>query len=152
MSETTLLACPISAERINENAARTVAVLVVFLTLTGLISASWPLFLLLALDFALRAFSNGRFSLLRFAAIRITRLLNIPEKPIDAAPKKFAAGVGLVFSLGIALLLALNWPVAAWTVGGILLICALLEGAFGFCLGCVVYSMLVVPFSQRFSK
>jgi hypothetical protein len=145
MSDTTLTACPISSERINENVARTLAFLVIAVVLIGFYAASWPVFLLLAFDFAARAFDHGRFSLLRPVALQISQRLGLPEKPVDAAPKKFAAGVGLVFSLVIGLLLTLKWLFAAWVAGGILLACALLEGAVGYCVGCVVYSAMVLP-------
>lgn len=149
MSKFDSITCPISTDRINENAARTVAFLVILLTLGGLYFNSWPLFLLLGLDFGFRAFGPGQFSLLRQTARWFTQLLNLPEKPTDAAPKRFAAGIGWVFSLVIAGLLALHWFSAAVIVAGVLVFCAFLEGAWGYCLGCVVYAALVRPFLKE---
>jgi len=149
MSKFDSITCPISTDRINENAARTVAFFVIFLTLVGLYFNSWPLFLVLGLDFGLRAFGPGQFSLLRQTARWFTQLLNLPEKPTDAAPKRFAAGIGWGFSLVIAGLIALQWFSSAAIVAGVLMFCALLEGTWGFCLGCVAYSTLVRPFLKE---
>lgn len=149
MSKFDSITCPISTDRINENAARTVAFFVITLTLGGLYFNSWPLFLLLGFDFGLRAFSTGQFSLLRQTARGFTHFLNLPEKPTDAAPKRFAAGIGWGFSLVIAGLLVMQWFSSAFIVGGVLVFCALLEGAWGFCLGCVAYSTLVRPFLKE---
>jgi hypothetical protein len=139
------LSCPVSPDRVNETVVRTVAVLVLACTCCVLYFQLPMGALLLAIDFTVRAFTNGRLSPLRQVALLIAQTLQLPAKPIDAAPKKFAAGVGIVFSTIIALFLLLNWIMAAYTAGAILLVCAFLEGAFGICVGCIVYSYIVLP-------
>ncbi|MCC7467168.1 MAG: DUF4395 family protein, partial [Saprospiraceae bacterium] len=62
-----------------------------------------------------------------------------------AAPKKFAAGIGMVFAFAIAGSLFLQWTWTAGILSGVLLFCALLESALSYCVGCVVYALL-----QRF--
>lgn len=143
------LACPISSDRLDQNTARVVAFFVIAISVVALYLNSWLLFVLLGADFALRAFGLRRFSPLRWIAKWLTTRLGIPEKLTDAAPKQFAAGVGLFFSLGIAALLALSLVLPAQALAGVLLLCALLEGALGFCVGCLVYSTLVLPFLRN---
>lgn len=65
--------------------------------------------------------------------------LGPPTELEDAAPPRFAQGVGLVF----ALVGTLGFLTGATTVGlvatGFALAAALLNAAFGFCLGCELY-------------
>lgn len=140
------LSCPVSPDRVNETVVRTIAVLVLACSCCLLYFQSPIAAFLLALDFSVRAFGNGKLSPLRQVALAITQALRLPAKPIDAAPKKFAAGVGVAFSLIIAFSFLMGWPFVAYSAGVILLACAFLEGALGFCVGCVVYSYLVLPF------
>jgi hypothetical protein len=60
----------------------------------------------------------------------------------DAAPPRFAQGVGLLFGVvGLAGYL-LGAPVVGDVATGFALAAALLNAAFGFCLGCEVYLLL----------
>lgn len=142
MSGSNTVVCPISTERMNENVVRLVALLVIIVTLLGLLTGSWLVFLLLAVDFGLRAFSSGFYSPLRQIAQWIAQKSSLSVKLTDAAPKKFAAGIGLVFGFSIALALTLKWNAIAAGLSGILVFCAFLESALSFCVGCVVYSLL----------
>jgi disulfide bond formation protein DsbB len=68
--------------------------------------------------------------------------LGPPAELEDAAPPRFAQGVGLVFaSVGLVAFLA-----GATTVGlvatGFALVAAVLNAAFGLCLGCELYLLL----------
>jgi hypothetical protein len=129
MSGSNIVVCPISTERINENVVRLVALLVIVVAVLGWLTGSWLLFLLLAVDFGLRA-------------QWIAKKSSLGVKLTNAAPKKFAAGIGLIFGLSIALALMLNGAVIATSLSGALVLCAFLESALGFCVGCVVYSQL----------
>jgi hypothetical protein len=142
MSGSNIVVCPISTERINENVVRLVALLVIVVAVLGWLTGSWLLFLLLAVDFGLRAFGSGSYSPLRKAAQWIAQKSSLGVKLTNAAPKKFAAGIGLIFGLSIALALMLNGAVIATSLSGALVLCAFLESALGFCVGCVVYSQL----------
>jgi len=149
MQDASNISCPVSAERINENTARTAALIAIVIASTGAWLNSYVLFILLAADFALRSFTNGNASPVRFLAKQIVQLLHIPNKPTDAAPKKFAAGVGFVFCLVIAIFQLAGLTTAAIVTAGVLLLCALLEGAAGICLGCIVYTFAVLPFIKN---
>src|ERR1017187_5447459 len=96
------LVCPVSAERVNENAVRTVAVISLVLVLLSLYLNNFVISGFLALDFMLRAFFNGKASALKALAKGFVRYAGLGNKPVDAAPKKFAASLGLVFALLIS--------------------------------------------------
>jgi hypothetical protein len=63
----------------------------------------------------------------------------------DQAPKMFAARLGLLFSAGAVLFFALSLPVSL-VFGGILLVFATLDSVFDFCVGCLTYTYVVLPF------
>lgn len=135
--------CPVSLVKADENVARTAAVFTVIVTAAALLTGSYIILFLLAADFALRAFSSGSASIIKILAMQAAGVFNLRNKKmIDAAPKKFAALLGMTFSFLAAIFLLFQLPVTALIIGSILIFCALLEGLFGYCLGCVVYTII----------
>ena len=133
MSTTTRI-CPVSSEKINENVARVGALITIAVTTVG-VYFNWPLLLVaLAVDFYLRAFTKGNLSPVKGLSKSIVSFLGLTQKKGDAAPKKFAAGIGLVFTAAIATLQALQYPIAADALAGVLIFFAALEGVLGFCI------------------
>jgi len=120
---------------------RLVAAQMVLLTVLA-VATGWVLVaLFLVIDFTFRA-SGLLPSPLALLGGRIASALRLARKPIFLPPKRFAAGIGLAFSLGILALLILGQTIAAYAVGGVLIFCALLEALFDYCLGCQVYHLL----------
>lgn len=145
--------CPVSKRKTDENTTRIVAVLTVIITVTALLANSYLVLFLLAADFALRSFTKGTGSPLKILSGQIAGMLNIRNKKLtDAAPKKFAALLGMTFSLLTGLFLAVQLPVAAIITASILVFCAFLEGAFGYCVGCFVYSILTASENKQHNK
>ena len=135
--------CPVSNAKADENVVRTSAILTVLITATAVLVNSYLILFLLAVDFAIRSFFSGIGSPLKILSNHIAGIMNIRNKKfIDAAPKKFAALLGMTFSLLAGLLLLFHLPVAAMITASILIFCAFLEGVYGFCLGCFVYTIL----------
>jgi hypothetical protein len=62
---------------------------------------------------------------------------------VPGPPKRFAQAVGLVFSGGALLALALGSPFAASVLIAGLVVAATLESVFAFCLGCVMFAQLM---------
>lgn len=135
--------CPVNGEKINEPTVRTIAGIVVILSALGIFLHLSFLFFLLGYDFFVRGFYKKEYSILRFIAIQITNLFNFKEKLIDAAPKRFAAKIGFFFSLTILVLLVLQQFYFALIVALILIVCAVLESVFAYCLGCQFYSIYI---------
>ncbi len=135
----------------DENVVRIIAGLVLLIATLALVLHSRVLFLLLSLDFALRAFTYQPAPLAAVAKL-IARSLQLSPYPIFAAPKRFAAGLGFGFSFLIFILFSLNLDIAAYVAGGLLLSCALLEAAFRVCAGCYLFSWVVAPIMRRFNK
>ena len=134
------LSCPISAERINENVVRIIAFMVAMIAICCISFSNYWAILFLAFDFGMRAFTDGKFSLMKFIAIKISKAMNLNPKMTDLAPKKFAATLGFGFCLLISAVALLQLSSAALVLTSVLLIFAMLEAIFAICVGCYVYS------------
>ncbi|WP_457597720.1 DUF4395 domain-containing protein [Hydrogenimonas sp.] len=132
-----MVSCPISSERIDERVARAVG-WAVFLTASGYLVAPSPLWLVLLLvDFTARALyrpASPFVWLLRPLALRFGE-----PRIVDAAPKIFAAKIGWTMSLAALALHLEGGQDLARLVVGVMALCALLEGAMGYCVGCTLY-------------
>jgi Domain of unknown function (DUF4395) len=139
MSES--ISCPVSHIMVNENRVRITAAFVFVASVSYLLVPFWGIPTFLAIDFFLRAFGKARYSLFSVLSGLIVTGLSIGNKPIDQAPKLFAAWIGFVLAV---LLLGSNifslLP-EAYVIAGILVLFSFLESALGFCAGCHVYSL-----------
>jgi hypothetical protein len=97
---------------------------------------------LLGVDFIIRAFVKPKYSPLATLGRGISSGLRLPKKMVDSAPKVFAARIGVLFTVSTTILYAAGLTLAGTVVLAILIICAVLESALGFCVGCQVYSLL----------
>ncbi|MFW5821959.1 MAG: DUF4395 domain-containing protein, partial [Tangfeifania sp.] len=140
------LVCPISEEKINEQVTRINALLTVLLVAAGFIFQSVLFFIFLLADFYIRAFTQLKYSPISFLSAKLANALNLDKKPIAKAQKIFAARLGFVMTLAISILLYFNLTTAAIVVGGILVFFATLEFALAICVGCIIYTYLVLPF------
>jgi hypothetical protein len=135
---------------VNDRAARTTAMLVVALSvatvvvsLVGWQVAATVLNLLLFLGFVLRLLAGPRFDPFGQVSVRWLARAVFGEPVMTAGPpKRFAQGIGVVFS-GVALVFRLvGWPLAADVVLLLLVVAASLEGFAGLCLGCRMFGWL----------
>ena len=129
---------------VNEVAARSVAGMVLALTLATILTGEPWLLFFLVYGFVARVLTGPTLSPIGLIATRlVVPLLNIPEKPVPGPPKRFAQFVGLVVSLVGAVLFIWVSPIAGKSVLGVLAVFAALESGFGFCAGCFVFGYLM---------
>jgi len=138
------LSCPVSAERVNENVIRIVAFMVAVIAIVCVVFSNYWAIVFLLFDFALRAFTSGKFSLLKFIALKFSNALSLSPKMKDLAPKKFAATLGFGFCLLITALFLTGFYTTALICTAIMIVFALLESLFAICVGCYIYSFLQV--------
>jgi hypothetical protein len=132
--------CPVDFVLINENKVRIIAFFVLTLAVVYLFTGIWLIMAFLVLDFLLRAFNWGKFSLLGLLSDAVIKQLKIKTMPVDRAPKRFAAMIGLFFTVGILILGLRHFALLA-NISTVILCCfATLEAFAGFCAGCYVYS------------
>jgi hypothetical protein len=134
------LQCPVDFVAMNENKARIVAFFVLMLMTIVVYTGCWQLMMLLIADFFLRSGGWGRYSPLGSLADIVIRALQIKNKPVDRAPKRFAARIGLFFCTAILICWRLQMPLTVSVLSGIIVLFALLESFAGFCAGCYVYT------------
>ena len=134
--------CPIVAQWVDDRSTRIGAGLTLLVVIAALWLGRFWLPLTLALDFALRSRGRIAFSPIAQASRGLRQAFGLRPSLINAGPKRFAALVGAVFSLVIALALGLHLAWVARTAAAILLLCAALEAFLGICVGCKVYSLL----------
>lgn len=141
--------CPVSEEKINEKVARIIAFFTILIVIAGVCFKSPVVIAALAIDFYLRTFTSGKYSPLRYISKRFSNYIGLSPKMVDAAPKKFAASIGLLFTISIAGLLSFSHDRSADILAAVLLICAGLESFKSICLGCIVYTYIVLPFLSK---
>ncbi|MFN8253255.1 MAG: DUF4395 domain-containing protein [Ferruginibacter sp.] len=132
--------CPVDFVTVNETQVRTTAFLVLLTAIGWFISGNLLVIAFLVPDFFMRAFNFGKYSPLNLASRFFVHQLSLPVKPIDQAPKRFAAKIGLIFTAAITILQLLQYKTAAGAAASVLIFFALLESAFGFCAGCHAYT------------
>ncbi len=129
---------------VNETSARLVAAGVVAQGAVFLVFRQWWLLVPLVYGFLARVLSGPRFSPLgQFVTRVVTPSLQVQHQFVAGPPKRFAQGVGLVFSGGALVV----WAAGASSVSAVLItvlvVAATLESAFAFCLGCMVFNRLM---------
>lgn len=108
-----------------------------------LLTGSWPLLAVQALVFAVSAFvSLGLNPWSRAYRILIAPRLKPTAEREDAAPLRFAQGVGFVFALVGTVGYATGFTGVGVVATSFALVAALLNAAFAFCLGCEAYLLL----------
>ena len=130
---------------VNEVSARLVAAGVVVLALVTIVFNLPWLTLLIAYGFVARVAAGPRFSPLGLLVTRVlTPALPFKEKLVPGPPKRFAQAIGVVFSVSAAILaVGFGLTTAAYVVLGVLAFFAFLESAFGLCVGCRVFAVLM---------
>ncbi len=129
---------------VDEVSARLVAAGVVTMCVAAIaLDLRW-LVPVIAYGFLARVLAGPTLSPLGQLVTRVlTPALDRPAKLVPGPPKRFAQGIGVAFSsTALVLLLAEQWG-AAQIVLGMLAGAAFLEAAFGLCLGCKAFAVLM---------
>jgi hypothetical protein len=130
---------------VNEVSARLVAGGVVLMSLAAIVLGQPWIAAVIAYGFVARVLTGPRLSPLGQLVTRvITPRLPVDPRPVPGPPKRFAQGIGAVFSTTAAVLgLALGLHTAAYVVLGLLMVAATLESVFALCLGCKAFALLM---------
>src|SRR5687768_13221188 len=129
---------------VNEVSARLVAAGVAIMAVTA-IALDWRwLTVVLAYGFVARVLTGPKASPLGLLVTKVvTPRLPFAPKLVPGPPKRFAQGIGVAFSVtALVLTIAGQWG-AAQVVLGLLAGAAFLEAAFGLCLGCKFFAVLM---------
>ena len=138
------LICPISDEIVEENAVRIIGLMIAVLLIAYLMIDPNPIIgIAIAVDYSIRAFTHRKFSPLSWLANQLARKLHLQPKPINKGPKIFAARVGFLFAF-TGLLISFLHPLTASIILSILCFFALLESVGNICMGCIIYTYIIL--------
>ena len=136
---------------VDDVTVRLIAAVVLVIGTVALATQQWWLYAVLALDFTLRAAIGPQVSPIAIAVQRWVRpVVKAPRRPTAGAPKRFAATIGAVMTLGATALwvahlvtgssIALAWVVV---IGVVMAVFPALESVFGICVGCHLFGLLM---------
>lgn len=140
------LVCPISDERVNEQVTRFNAMFAIAIIVIGFVTNSVIPFIFMMSDFFIRAYTTMKYSPVSYMSFSLNNALGLPVRMIDKAPKIFAARLGFLMSAVIVLLFLFGFQLASVIVAGVLVFFAGLEFVFAICVGCTIYTYLILPF------
>jgi len=135
-----MTACPISKTQIDGNVARVNGFISLIIIALGVYNQIF--WILLTLDFILRSFVIKYSPIANFSKLLLNNF-KITPKPIDAAPKMFAAKIGLIMSAILISISLLGYSNIAFYFSIFFSIPVFLETFIGYCLGCQMYSILM---------
>ena len=131
--------CPISIRRVDSNMVRIISFQVALFTVILLLTQESVFALVLFFDFFMRTIRQSKFSPFQIVGQFVVTGWGIAPKLCDESPKRFALYLGLITSLFLVVFYLAGFTTLATSIAVILLICALLETLFDFCIGCKIY-------------
>ena len=139
LATTILASCPISSRRVDANMVRVISFQVALFAVILLFTQESFFALVLLFDFTARTVRLFRLSPFHLMADFILIGWGATPKLCDESPKRFALYMGLAISLFMVVLFTTGLTAIATFIVVILIICALLETALDFCIGCKIY-------------
>ena len=133
-------ACPISIDSVDKYLIKAYAGIVILFLVLFLIGFRIP-FLFITVDFLIRVVFGIKHSPSCFFLRFIFSLFHVKPKLINAGPKKFAANVGLTFSLLVSFSFLANFILLANIIASMFLLALLLEVIVDYCLACKLQSI-----------
>ncbi|QUH05428.1 DUF4395 domain-containing protein [Saccharopolyspora erythraea] len=134
-----------SAGTLDPRGVRFTAALTSVILALGLVTASWRVLAAQTVLFAMCAFIGMRLNPWGYVYRQAVqpRLSPVAEaEREDPAPVRFSQGVGFVFTLVATVAYAAGWTSPGLVANALALVAALLNAAFGYCLGCQMYLVL----------
>jgi hypothetical protein len=134
-----------SAETLDPRGVRFTALVTSVILALGLVTGSWRILAAQTALFALCAFVGITLNPWGYVFRRAVRPRLVPIDPAareDARPVRFSQGVGFAFTLVATIGYAAGWTTLGVAATVFALTAALLNAAFGFCLGCQLYLAL----------
>jgi hypothetical protein len=138
------LICPISPETTDKRASRVGAVLTATLLVVYAATGVWPLLVFVVADYVVRVLTPYRAPIARLGAAAV-RITGRPPKPMNKGPKIFAWRIGFLMAAVSLVLLPVS-PTASAIVAAALAGFNVLDGVGNLCVGCVIYTYLVLPY------
>ncbi len=135
--------CPVGSERIDESAARINAAIVVAVVVSSVVTQTPWILAYLAVDYLIKLILGFAYSPNCIIAHTVANMLELQRRPVDSAPKRFAAVLACFMSV-LALVMAYSLDSLFWfNVVALLFVgVASLDAFAEFCLGCYLFGLL----------
>jgi hypothetical protein len=137
------IVCPVSSERLNKRACRVGATLTAALLVLFFVTNWWPVIAFIVLDYAVRVFTR-QIAPIAMLANGILRAVGVAPVLMDKAPKVFAWRVGFIMAAASAAVFPFSTVVSA-AVALALAAFNVLDGLCNFCVGCIIYTYVILP-------
>ncbi len=128
---------------VNEASSRIVAGMVAVLGISFIVTGQPWILVALAYGFLAHVTSGPKFSPIGLVTTKVIVPALGWYKPVPGPPKRFAQGIGLIFSISALLLVLLDMEIFAEGAIAVLALFATLESGFAFCAGCFVFNQLM---------
>ncbi len=129
---------------VNETSSRVVALGVVLMGVAYVITGVGWILVPLTYGFFARVLTGPLLSPLgRIATQIVTPRINRQHTLVAGPPKRFAQGIGAVFTSTASVLWLLEMQGVSRVVVGALVVAASLEAFIGYCLGCTIFGQLM---------
>jgi Domain of unknown function (DUF4395) len=125
---------------VNENKIRVTSLIILILTTLYFFTGSWLIPAFLVFDFFLRCFGWSNYSILNILSINLVIFFSLEVKPVNKAPRRLEAKIGLFFAVIIIAADLLDFTTAAKVFATILALFAFLESVVGYCISCDLYN------------
>lgn len=144
--------CPISNVKFDVNLDR-IAVFFNVLLMTAFIVTRNPIYLFIVwIDYIIRSVDKGEYALTKIVAMQLNKILRIPPKMVDIAPKIFSYRLGVVASTMALIFHFTGLTFPSIMASGVLVSLMVLDSIVGICVGCYIYSYLVLPYYKQKMK
>lgn len=134
-------ACPISYDQVDKRLIKAYSSIVLISLLACLFLGYHTLFYFITLDFAIRVFVGIKYSPLCNILTRFFKVTAFQPVLVNAASKKIAAKVGLLFSILISISYIMGWILMAKLFIALFVIAISLDLFFDYCLACKMESL-----------
>lgn len=129
---------------VNEKAARTVAAVVLVVSIVALATSSYWLLFPLAYGFWARVLTGPKLSPLGRFAMKVAAPRLGEAKYVSGPPKRFAQGMGAAMTtLALIAFYGFGSEVVADVLLAAMILASGLESIFALCLGCKVFALLM---------
>jgi hypothetical protein len=129
---------------VDDVTVRLIAGVVLVLAGVALAAQAWWLYAVLGADFALRAAFGPSWSPVAQVVQRWVRpRLSLAPRLTAGPPKRFAAAIGAVLTLGGTILWLSGATVPVVVIGLVMVVFPALESLAGLCVGCIVFGWLM---------
>ncbi len=134
--------CPISTDLVNTKLTRTYSFITFLAISFYLFTPFKEVIYISTLDFIIRVFVGVKYSPICFLIREALKIGNISPQMVNSGPKKFAAKIGLLFTVLMSISTLAGFGYTSIVLGVIFFTAVGAEAIFGFCVACYIHSFL----------